>query len=88
MLDYSIKNDIRLYIATLLRRRIVHKPIYYVLHEWQNIWKTRLYRKIISQNKLVLIEKYIHFDNISELGESYNRSFKIHLIRKYIAKHW
>ena len=34
------------------------------------IFETPGFRKIISQNRLVLIEKYIHFVDISELGES------------------
>ena len=52
------------------------------------IFETQGFRKIIFQNKLVLIEKYIHFVDISELGESYNRSSKIHPIHKYIVERW
>ena len=39
MLDYSIKNDIRLYIATLLHRRIVYKPIYYMYYTNDKIFE-------------------------------------------------
>ena len=82
------QNDIRLYIATLLYRGVVHKPMYHTYYKNEKIFETPGFRKTISQNKLVLIEKYIHFDNISELGERYNRSSKIHPIHKYIAERW
>ena len=82
------QNDIRLYIAMLLYRGVVHKPIYHTYYTNEKIFETPSFRKIISQNKLVLIEKYIHFDNISELGERYNRSSKIHPRHEYIAERW
>ena len=52
------------------------------------IFETPGFRKTISQNKLVLIEKYIHLFDISELGESHNRSSKIRPIHKYIVERW
>ena len=52
------------------------------------IYETSDFRKIIFQNKLDLIEKYIHFVDTVELGESYNRLSKIHSIHKYIIEHW
>ena len=82
------QNDIPLYIATLLYRGVVHKPIYHMYYTNDKIFETPGFRKIISQNKLVLIEKYIHFVDISELGESYNRSSKIHPMHKYIVERW
>ena len=82
------QNDIPLYIAALLYRGVVHKPIYHMYYTNDKIFETPGFRKIISQNKLVLIEKYIHFVDISELGESYNRSSKIHPMHKYIVERW
>ena len=52
------------------------------------IYETSDFRKIISQNKLDLIEKYNHFVDTVEIGESYNRLSKIHSIHKYIVEHW
>ena len=60
----------------------------YVYYTNNKIFETPGFRKIISQNKLVFIEKYIHFIDISELGESYNRSSKVHPIHKYIIERW
>ena len=68
------QNDIRSYIAMLLYHGVVHKPIYHMYYTNDKISETPGFRKIISQCKLVLTEKYIHFVDISELGESYNRS--------------
>ena len=79
------QNDIRLYIATLLYRGVVHKPIYHMYYTNDKIFETRGFRKIISQNKLILIEEYIHFVDLSELGES---SSKICPIHKYIFERW
>ena len=60
----------------------------YVYYTNNKIFETPGFRKIISQNKLVFIEKYIHFIVISELGESYNRSSKVHPIHKYNIERW
>ena len=82
------QNDIRLYIATLLYRGVVHKPIYHMYYTNDKIFETPGFRRIIPQNKLVLIKKYMHFVDISELGEIYNRSSKIHPIHKYLVQRW
>ena len=79
------QNDICLY---LLYRGVFHKPIYHVNYTNDKIYKIPGFRKFISQNKLVFIEKYIHFVDISESGESYNRSSKIPPIHKYIVERW
>ena len=80
------QNDIRLYSATLLYRGVVHKPVYHMYYSNYKIFETPGFRKIISQNKLVFIEKYIHSVNISELVKSYNRSSKLHPIHNYIVE--
>ena len=82
------QNDIRLYSATLLYRAVVHKPVYHMYYSNDKIFETTGFRKIISQNKLILIEKYIHFVNISQLGKSYNRSSKIHPLQNYIVERY
>ena len=77
MLDYSIKLIfvcillyIFIYTEVFLYLGVVHKPIYHMYYTTDKIFETPRFRKIISQNRLVLVEKYIHFVDISELGES------------------
>ena len=82
------QNDIRLCIVTLLYRGVLHKPVYHMFYTNDKMFETPGFKKIIPQNELVLIEKYIHFVDTSELGESYSRSSKIHPIHKYIVEHW
>ena len=87
------QNDIDLYFTMLLYHGVVHKPIYHMYYMNDKIFETPGFRRIISQNKLVLIEKYIHFVDISELIiiiriRSYNHSSKIHPIHKYIVECW
>ena len=43
------QNDIRLYIATLLCRGVIHKPIYHMYYTNDKIFETPTFRKIISQ---------------------------------------
>ena len=77
MLDYSIKLIlvcmllyIFVYTEAFLYLGVVHKPIYHMYYTNDKIFETPVFRKIISQNRLVLIEKYIHFVDRSELRES------------------
>ena len=44
--------------------------------------------KILPQDRLVVLEKYIHFVDISTLGESDNRSAKIEPIHEYLVERW
>ena len=52
------------------------------------LFETPGFKKILPQDRLVLLEKYIHFVDISTLGESYNRSAKIDLIHEYLVERW
>ena len=82
------QNDIFLYIATLVYRGVVHQRIYHMYYTNDKIFETLGFRKIIYQNKLAHIEKYIQFVDISGLGESYNRSSQNSPnTRKYIVEH-
>ena len=67
------QNDICLY---LLYCGVFHKPIYHVYYTNDKIYEIPGSRKFISQNKLAFIEKYIHCNDISEIGESLNGSSK------------
>ena len=81
-------NDIRLYIASILYRGIVGKPLGRMYYTQDEVFETPGFKRIIPQNKLILIEKYIHFDDITELGNEYNRSAKIEPIHAYLVKRW
>ena len=81
-------SDIRLYIATLLYRSIIHKSVAYMYYSQEKLFETPGFKRIMSQNKLVLIEKYIHFVDISELGNTYNRSAKIEPVHAYLVERW
>jgi len=80
-------NDIRLYIATILYRGIVQKPQAHMYFSQDKFFETPGFKRIMQQNKLILIEKYIHFVNISDLGNEYNRSVKIEQIHAYLVDH-
>ena len=46
------------------------------------------FKRILPQNKLVLIEKYVHFVDIAELGDTYSRPAKIEPIHSYLIERW
>ena len=52
------------------------------------LFETPGFKRIIQQNKLVLIEKYINFVDIGEIGNEYNRSAKIKPIHAYLVDRW
>ena len=68
----------------LLYGGVIHKPIY---HMYYTNDKHPASEKLFPRINSYLL-KYIHFVDISELGESYNCSSKIHPIHKYIVERW
>ena len=52
------------------------------------LFETPGFKKILTQNQLVLIEKYIHFVDISQLDSQYNRTAKIEPIHTYLVERW
>ena len=57
-------------------------------HTQDKLFETPGFKKILTQNKLVLIEKYIHFVDISQLDSQYNRTAKIEPIHTYLVERW
>ena len=80
--------DIRCYIATALYRGVLQKPTVYMYYTQDKLFETPGFKKILTQNKLVLIEKYIHFVDISQLDSQYNRTAKIEPIHTYLVERW
>ena len=50
--------DIRLYIASLLYRAIIHKPIADMCYTQDRLFETPEFKRILPQKSLVLIESY------------------------------
>ena len=70
-------SDIRMYLAVLIYRGLLHKPRNDWYYSKNLLITTPGFRRLMSQNKLLLIEKYLHFVDNQELEENYNRSAKI-----------
>ncbi|XP_065673943.1 piggyBac transposable element-derived protein 4-like [Hydra vulgaris] len=70
-------SNIRMYLAVLIYRGLLHKPRNDWYYSKNLLITTPGFRRLMSQNKLLLIEKYLHFVDNQELEESYNRSAKI-----------
>ena len=80
--------DIRLYIALLLYRAIIHKAISYMYYTQDRLFETPRFKRILPQKRLLLIEKYVHFVDIAELGNTYCRYAKIEPIHSYLVERW
>ena len=61
----------------LIYRGLVYKPREYLYYTKNKLFETPGFRRIISQNKLVLLEKFLHFRDNDELPHEYNKSAKI-----------
>ena len=78
--------DIPLYIASLLYRAIIHKPIAYMYYTQDRLFETPGFKRILPEKRLVLIEKYVHFVDIAELGDTHSQYANIEPIYSYLAK--
>ena len=78
--------EIRLYIAVLIYRGLVYKPREHLYYTKNKLFQTPGFRRILSQNKLVLLEKFLHFCNNQELPENYNKTAKIQPVLEMLNK--
>ena len=78
-------NDICLFIASILYHGVIQKHVAHMFYTKNKLFETPGFKKVLPQDRLVLLEKYIHFVNISKLGELYNHSAKIEPIHKYLC---
>ena len=69
--------EVRLYLAAFIYRGMLCKPKEHVYHCKNKLFAAPGFRLIISQNELVLLEKFLHFVDDEELGYSYNKAVKI-----------
>ena len=75
---------IRLYLAALIYLRILYKPKKHFYYTKKNLFETPEFR---SQNKMVLLEKFLPFVNNEELGDSYNKAAKIQpILEKHVER--
>ncbi|XP_065652095.1 piggyBac transposable element-derived protein 4-like [Hydra vulgaris] len=81
-------SDIRMYLAVLKYRGLLHKPRNDWYYSKNLLITTPGFRRLMSQNKLLLIEKYLHFVDNQELEENYNRSAKIQPVLVSLIEHF
>ena len=74
---------IRLYLAALIYLGILYKPKKHFYYTKKNLFETPEFR---SQNKMVLLEKFLHVVNNEELGDSYNKAAKIQPILEKLVE--
>ena len=78
--------EIRLYLAALIYRGVLGKPKEHLYYIKNKIFETPGFRRIISHDKMVLLEKFLHFDDNEELGDSYNKAAKIQPVLEKLVK--
>ena len=59
-------NNICLFIASILYRGVIQKPVAHMFYTKSKLFETPGFKKILPQDRLVLLEKYIHFVDISK----------------------
>ena len=62
------------------------KPKEHLYYIKNKIFETPGFRRIISHDKMVLLEKFLHFDDNEELGDSYNKAAKIQPVLEKLVK--
>ena len=80
-----VRNDIRLYIAFILYRGILWKPTNAMYFSTNSLFDTPLIRKVLSFDRLCLIEKFLHFVDNSCLPISFCKIAKIKPIYDYLV---
>ena len=78
--------EIRLYLAALIYRGMLYKPKKHLYYNKNNLFEIPVFRWIISQNKMVLLEKFLHFVDNEELGDCYNTAAQIQPILKKLVQ--
>ena len=78
-------SEVRLYFAVLIYRGLLYKPKENFYYTKNKLFETLGFRRIMSQNKLILLEKFLHFVDNQALGESYNKAAKIQPILEMLV---
>ncbi|XP_065658117.1 piggyBac transposable element-derived protein 4-like [Hydra vulgaris] len=81
--------DIRLHFAVIIYCGIIRKPKLRMYYTKSKLFETPGFKSILSQNKLLLLERFLHFVDISSfVDKSYTKDIKIKYIQEYIVNRW
>ena len=76
-MENIIAPEVRLYLAAFIYRGMLYKPNEHIYHCKNKLFEAPGFQRIISQNELVLLERFLHFVGDEELGDSYNKAARI-----------
>ena len=66
---------------------MLYKPKEHLYYTKNNLFDNPGFRRILSQNKMVLLKIFLHFVDNEELGDSYNKATKIQpLLEKLVGR--
>ena len=66
-------SELKAYVGIILYRGVVWKPTFSYYYTTNATFSTPMVSKVLSYNRLVLIERYIHFVDNNSLGERYKK---------------
>ena len=80
------KDGFMLYFAMILYRGVVWKPSYAHYYTENAIFATPIISKILSYNRFLLIEKFLHFVDNRTLAKNYQKIAKIKPVHDYLSQ--
>ena len=81
--DVSV-SEIRLMIGFILYQGIIRKPEYSSYFTSNKLFATPGIKKLLSYNRFVNIDRFLHFVDNVELGDNYPKSAKIQPVWDYL----
>lgn len=75
-MENIIAPEVRLYLVAFIYRGMLYKPNEHIYHCKSKLFEAPVFQHI-SQNELVLLERFLHFVGDEELGDSYNKAARI-----------
>ena len=79
-------SELKAYEGISLYRGVVWKSTFSHYYTTNAIFSTPMVSKVLSYNRLVLIERYIHFVDNNSLGERYKKTAKIAPLHDYLSE--
>ena len=80
--------DMKMYAAIVLYQGIIWKPMYEMYYTTGTLFSTPGLKSYMSYNKFKLIDKFLHFVDNEELGDSYAKSAKIQPVWDYMNERY
>ena len=80
--------DIKVYAAAVLYQGVIWKPTYEMYYTTDTLFATPGLKPYMSYNKFKLIDKFLHFVDDEELGDTYAKSAKIQPIWDYVNERY